>query len=277
MRFAQDLVRHPWPLFLVLLMVSGPISVAEAWTPEGQTMIGREAARLAPPDLYRQLRRNRESYDIGLTQPFSMNASSRVKYADGRGSLDETILTAVRTAILAIEQHRPFNEIAYRMGVVAHLVAAANNPLATGSGDPNERRYAADFARYFDTAEPRMRRVFYGFRPIQSSGELDAVVREAMARSRSLYATIGSEYSRIGFASGVSQFDDRSTAYGIAALSLGHAISDIAEVLRYIWLSAGGIDTRKRLPLRGLHVIHLPRGATSDEAGTTRTIRLRQP
>ena len=240
---------------------------AAAWTPEHTRTIGREAARLAPPDLYRQLVRNRGSFDVGLLDPFSRGAAeARFARPDGSGALDEAIRSSVARAIRAIESHRPFSEIAYYCGVAAHYVALAHDPLATGGGDAEARRYAQDFRRYAASAEPRIRRVFYGFRPLRSPEDLDRLIADAFRRSRQLYPMVGREYRRIGFASGVGRFDDRSTAYAVAALSFSHAISDIAEVLRYIWLRAGGMDSRQSLPQRGERLVFMSRG--TDERAT---------
>jgi hypothetical protein len=174
-------------------------------------------------------------------------------------------------AIKAIQGQRPFNEIAYRMGVAVHLVSLVNWPLATSSKDREEARYEADFGRYAATAEPRLRLVFYGFRQVLGKGEprhLKVLLDEAFARSRRTYPLVGLEYRRIGYGSGARLFDDRSTAYAIGSLSYSHAVSDSAEVLRYIWLAAGGGETRSRIPLRGQQLVQLsplssPRPATA--------------
>ena len=73
------------------------------------------------------------------------------------------------------------------------------------------------------------------------------------ARGRQLYPAIGEEYRRIGGigrVSGIGGFDDRSTAFAVAALSYSHAISDVARALRHVWLAAGGSDPRQRLAER---------------------------
>jgi hypothetical protein len=238
---------------------------AHGWTPGSMNTIGEQAARLAPPDLHRQLAKNRESYRIGLAKPFELSAELRMRNEDGSGKLDSAVVQATEMAIGAIHGQRPFNEIAYRMGVAVHLVSMANWPLATSSKDREEPRYEADFSRYAATAEPRLRMVFYGFRPaldkIQSGkGEarhLKVLLDEAFARSRRTYPLVGLEYRRIGFGSGPRLFDDRSTAYAIGSLSYSHAVSDSAEVLRYIWLAAGGGDSRSRIPLRGQQLVQL--------------------
>ncbi len=258
----------PMPRTLLALALALAAPAALAWTPASQRRIAEQAARLAPPDLYRQLARNRASYLQGATDPFKDGQPEHhFENGDGAGRLDEVIAQAVKNAVAAIRDHRPFHEIAWRAGVVSHYLADANNPLNSAASDPQEERYFADFLRYLESAEPRIRMVFYGFRSGLDrpglngsvSPALPLLIGETLARSRGFYPLVGREYRRVGFASGRQAFDDRSTAYAVAALAHSHAVSDIAEVLRYIWLAAGGIDSRDRIPERGLHVLHLPR------------------
>ncbi len=246
---------------LALLALAAALAVpAGAWTPRSQEGIARTAARLAPPDLYRQIARNRDAYLLGAVDPFrDQQPGNHVQNGGGDGRLAEVIEVAVQNAIDSIRAHRPFNEIVYRLGVVAHYLADANDPLATAENDPEEARYRADFLRFAESTEPRLRIVFYGFRPgFEGRRDLPALVDEALERSRQLYPLIGREYRRIGFQSGLRSFNDRSTAFAVVGLGYNHAVSDIAEVLRYIWLAAGGADTRRRLPLRGQETVLVP-------------------
>ncbi|MEM1177527.1 MAG: hypothetical protein AAGM22_04230 [Acidobacteriota bacterium] len=233
-----------------------PAQAAHAWTPESQQFIAEQAARLVPPDLYRQLARNRPSFLVGVQEPFRSGAPQDL-HARRDGRLPTAIELAVDHAIASIEHHHPFNDIAYRMGVVAHYVALAHQPLATGEGDAEQRRYHHDFARYLQSVEPRVDVVFYGFRAVDGPLDLEALVQDALRSSRNHYPLVGREYRRVGFRSGVQAFDDRSTAFALAALGYSHAVSDIAEVLRYIWLRAGGADGRRSLPQRGHHLVRL--------------------
>ena len=167
---------------------------------------------------------------------------------------------AVDNAIRAITSHQPFHEISYRCGIVSHFLADANNPLNSAETDLEEGRYYADFLAYLESAEPRVSIVFYGFRPgFEGRRDLPELVAESLERGRGFYATIGREYRRVRFATGREAFDDRSSAFGVATLAYSHAVSDIAEVLRYIWLEAGGIDTRREIPVRGRDAVRLPR------------------
>lgn len=242
-------------IVLGLLLVA---PLALGWTPESHQAIALDAARLAPPDLYRQLARNRAAYLQGVTDPFRDGSPELHEAGGANGRLDAAVLQSVDNAIKSIELLRPFNEIAYRLGVVSHYLADANDPLALADDDRDETRYRRDFQRYLESAEPRYRVVFYGFRPgVGERRDVESLLATTLHRGRRFYPLVGREYRRIGFASGVRGFDDRSTAYAVASLSRSHAVSDIAEMLRYIWLSAGGIDTRTRIPQRGENVIQL--------------------
>ena len=134
---------------------------ARAWTPKTHQTIAWEAARLAPPDLARQLMKRRAAYLAGVIEPFDdSDASRHRKDPDGGGSLDAALEDAVAQAVAAIRAHHSFDDIAFRMGVAAHFMADANNPLASSQADPEAGRYFVDFLRYAETAEPRFPLVF---------------------------------------------------------------------------------------------------------------------
>lgn len=248
-----------WALVVVLGWLCPQPS--EAWTRRSQESIALDAARLAPPDLYRQLRRNRAAYLQGVGEPFAdYKPELHQKHADGVGRLDEALEQAVENAVLSIKLMRPFNEISYRLGVVAHYVADLNNPLHSSQGDSEEGRYYADFLRYLESAQPRFAVVFYGFdRQLDQPQELRALFGLSLERSRHFYSFVGREYRRIGFGSGRRNFDDRSAAFGIASLAHSHTVSDTAEVFRYIWLRAGGVDNRRVFPQKGRDIVAIPR------------------
>lgn len=245
---------------------------AEAWTPKTQLTIAREGARLAPNDLYRQILRSPAALDEGALAPFEDGDSLRhFANSDGSGRLDAVIEEEVELAIRAIEEHMPFERVAYQLGVVAHFVADANNPLNTSAADAGEERYFVDYLRYLESAEPRLPVVFYGVYPgLEERGSLAPLLDRTFARGRQLYPSIGREYRRIGWQSGIGRFDDRSTAFGVASLAFSHAVSDVGLVFRYIWLRAGGGDFRTGLPVRGAKALRLPRlegGLPRAEAG----------
>ncbi|MDH3743641.1 MAG: hypothetical protein OES47_00900 [Acidobacteriota bacterium] len=233
-----------------VLAVALGAAPAEAWSPRTQLAILDQAASIAPPDLRRQLVRHKKQMRRGLLTPFEPSeATKHVTNEDGSGILAPTLETEVERAVTAIRSHQPFQEIVFQIGVVAHFVADANNPLTTANSDPAEARYFADYLRYVEASYPKFPVVFYGDgRDLGVPDDLRAMIGRSLERGRGLYPLVGREYERIGRIDGISAFDDRSTAFGVGSLAFSHAVSDVAAVLRYIWIRAGGADERD-LPL----------------------------
>jgi hypothetical protein len=256
----RQMFPFPGLLLPALLLWTAP---AFAWTPATQVTIAREAARLSPPDLARQIDKHRRAFEEGVNSPFSdADPGRHMKNADGTGDLDRVAQAAVDSAVQAIRSHQPFEEIVRRLGVVSHYVADANNPLAAAGDDAEEGRYFVDYLRYVETAEPRFPLIFYGVQSgLDGRRDVSPLIAAALRRGRSLYPMIGREYRRIGFASGIGRFDDRSTAFGAGSLAFSHAVTDVSLALRYIWLAAGGIDDRANLPAGGTRLTVLPRTA----------------
>jgi hypothetical protein len=252
--------------FIALLaFASGFLTApASAWTPATQVAIANEASRLTPPDLARQIERRQRLFREGVLAPFEEPDPSRhFKHADGQGTLDRTVSDEVAAAIHAIETHQLFDEVIMRLGRVAHFVADTNNPLAAGN-DVDSSRYYADYLRYAESAMPRFPLIFYGLQPqIDQATSVAPLVASALARGRDLAPLIGDAYRENGFASGIGTFDDRSTAFGAASVSFSHAVTDVAQALRYIWLQAGGNDERTGLPAAGSKLLLLPRAVPS--------------
>lgn len=240
------------------LALAGPLA---AWTPTSQLKIAESAAGLAPPDLKRQIARHRKEYREGVLDAFrDTDSHSHFKDPGGRGTLDQAWVREVEGVIAAIESHQSFSRVVYRLGRMAHFLADANNPLNSSSADPMEPEYFSDFSHYLESAEPRVQTVFYGLRADLAQGpSLAPMIRETLERSRGLYPLVGMEYRRYEAIDGRRNFDDRSTAFGIASICYSHAVSDLTEALRYIWLRAGGADTRSYVPPRGNLRVLVPR------------------
>lgn len=243
---------------LLLGGMGGLPETLAAWTPGMQRILAEEAAWHAPPDLYRQIDRHRDWYLEGVRAPFESGEAERhVKNPDGSGVLDRVIEVEVQTAIEGIRSHQPFHQVVFRLGVVSHYMADANNPLNASDADPRERELFADYLDYMESVEPRVPLVFYGLTP-GVHHTVRPLVDQALARSRRFYPLIGREYRRIEFGSGRERFDDKSTAFAVAAASFSQAVTDIVQVFRHIWTEAGGAD-RRALPEKGTQVVHLPR------------------
>lgn len=245
-------------IVFLLLFIPSPLL---AWSQQSQVNIGWEAARLGPPDLFRQIRRHKLSFRDGLVVPFADPDRIRhEKNADGTGQLDRVIEDEVHRAVAAIRNHRPFEQIVYQLGILLHYLNEANNPLFTSADDPSESAYAGDYIRYIESAEPRFSTLFYGVdERLSGPDSVSAFIERTLGRSRRLYPFIGREYRRVGGKSGVHAFDDRSTAFGVAAVSFSRAMSDGVMMLRYVWLEAGGADPLRRFRLQDDHLVKVAR------------------
>lgn len=256
------------------LALSGLVAPApaSAWTPRFQVTVAEEAARLAPPDLWRQIERHEEAFREGVVSAFSDPEESRhVQNPDGSGRLAETVAEETDRAVELIRSLAPFETVVHQLGRVSHYVTDLHNPLNTSDTDRAEGRYYADYLRYAESAEPRFPLVFYGFRkPFERPRDVEALARQALASSRELYPLVGREYRRIGFGSGVGEggFDDRSTAFGVSSVAFSRAATDVAQVLRYVWLAAGGADPRTALPEHGGdRLVRVPRRGSGGGGG----------
>jgi hypothetical protein len=215
---------------------------AAAWTAATELGIAERAAKFAPRDFRGQIEKHPMALRDGVLAAMQNPEVGR--------PLDEALYLEVERTIEAIRAHRPFAEIVQRLGQVTHYVAAANNPLAVGSSDPQEARYARDYPLYVESAQARFNVTFYGRgRRVEEPADLARMVHHAFARARTHYPIVGSEYRRVDYADGRRSFDDRSTVFGISALAFSHSVSDAIGVFRYIWLRAGGADRREFLEL----------------------------
>ena len=243
--------RAPWLgtaiLTLVATLTAAP---AASWTSGTQRAIAETAGKIAPPDLARQIEKHRRSLVEGSLEPFR-DGRPALHLLEPGGELAENLAAETAQAIRAIELHRPFEEVVYRLGRLSHWAADANQPLNVSSADPRERTYFADFAHYAESAQDRFSVVFYAEgRDLAGPRPVEGLLERTRRRGLALYPMIGREYLRVGRVDGRRLFDDRSTAFGVAALAYSHAVSDAAALFRYVWLEAGGADPRT-LPFGG--------------------------
>ncbi|MCP4202848.1 MAG: hypothetical protein GY769_13065 [bacterium] len=232
------------PSALTILLGFVTLAPASAWTPEMHAEIARQAATIAPPDLFRQIKRHEKAFAAGLSASIGGRGHS-----DSGAALLSRLESGSEAIIGAIEAHRPFREIVHELGRLTVYAAEANNPLKHSSDDPQEERYRMDYETYAASAFPRFAVIFYGQgRDVRTETALDHLLSETGRRGSELYPLIGLEYRRIGAIDGIGQFDDKSTAFGVGSIAFSHAVSDLAAIYRYVWLSAGGAD-RRELPI----------------------------
>lgn len=232
-------------LGFVLVLLLFPLT-ATAWTRASDERIASKAAALAPPDLRLLLEKFEGDYKEGLARAQSDEGSDIHHYfvLSRQGRLREGIERETRLAIQMIRKGDPMSDVVQRLGILAHLVADANNPFHVANDAPLHGESHNDFETYFERRLSKFPTVFYGLDP---QFRLSQYLDRTFARSAKFYPLMRGEYARGGSA---AVFDDRSTAFGVASISYSRAVTDLVNLYYYIWKEAGG-DVRSAAVMRG--------------------------
>jgi hypothetical protein len=150
-----------------------------------------------------------------------------------------------------IRKREPMPQVVERLGGLAHLVADANNPFHIANDDPRLDEAHNDFEQYFERRMPKFATVFYGLDP---SFRLGSYLDRTFARTGKFYPLMGEEYFRFGERRTSADFDDRSTAFGVASVCYSHAVTDLVNLYYYIWREAGG-DVRTAPMMRSSNLV----------------------
>ena len=232
---------------LLIVFSAGSLN---AWTPAGDDRIARKAAQLAPPDLRILIQRFEPDYKQGLKRAQSDEGSSSHRTTKS-GQLRERIEHETNGIITSLKKGEPMSSVVERMGILAHFVADANNPFHIADDDPRLEASHHDFEAYFERRLARFPTVFYG---LERNFRLGPYLDRTLARTQRYYPLMSEEYFRFGERRTSVEFDDRSTAFGIASISYSRAITDLVNIYYFIWKQAGG-DTRTAELMRGSNLV----------------------
>lgn len=234
--------------FGFVLLVLFPLT-ATAWTRASDERIAKKAAALAPPDLSMLIDKFEGDYRAGLVRAQSDEGSDIHHFfvLSRKGRLREAIERETRLSVQMIRKGEPMSEVIQRLGILAHLVADANNPFHVANDDPRLSESHNDFETYFERRLARFPTVFYGLEP---NFQLSPYLDRTFARTARFYPLVREEYFRGGARRTSADFDDRSTAFGVASVSYSRAVTDLVNLYYYIWKEAGG-DVRSAAVMRG--------------------------
>lgn len=126
---------------VVSLLAFAPLAPAALWPLPLERLIAADAAFYAPPDLKRQLAKNRDRLMAGVTDARSGDrggASPQRRAAAAR---------AARNIAAGIRSRQPFADVAFAAGALVHEAAAAFPP-PPGSGDDRALLGVAKTARF---------------------------------------------------------------------------------------------------------------------------------
>lgn len=230
-------------LFTLLLLIP---AAALAWTPAADERIAKKGAELAPPDLRLLIQLHEPDYKIGLERGRIEEGSE----AHRKRALRERIERETTAAISMIRKGERMANVVERLGVLAHLVADANNPFHIAD-DPRLTPMHDDFERYFERRMPKFPTVFYG---LDRHFRLGTYLERTFSRTAKFHPLVKEEYFRGGARRSSDDFDDRSTAFGVASICYSRAVTDVVNLYYYIWKEAGG-DVRAASVMRGSNLL----------------------
>ena len=213
-------------------------SLAFGWTKEADQKIARKGAELAPPDLRLLILKFESEFKSGLEAARSQEGGDQHRfYFDTRsGLLREQLEKEINESIAMVQRREPMPLFIERLGLISHLVADANNPLNLAR-DSSLEASRHDFEHYFERRMTKFPTVFYGLDPnFRLERYLDGMLR----RSAKFQPLLKEEYFRFGERRSSAEFDDRSTAFGVASISYSRAVTDLANIYYFIWKEAGG-------------------------------------
>ena len=238
---------------LVLFLVPLP---AVAWTRVSDQRIADKAATLAPPDLAMVLQKFDGDYKHGLRRAEAEEGDATHHYfvLSRSGKLRERIDAETASAIKMIRRGDPMAKVVERLGVIAHLVADANNPFHVANDDSRLSLAQNDFEQYFERSLAKVPTVFYG---LDDDDQPRRILEKTFARTRAFYPLLREEYFRGGSAHTSADFDDRSTAFGVASVCYSHAVTDLVNIYYYVWRKAGG-DVRSAKLMRSGNLVLNP-------------------
>lgn len=212
-----------------------------------------KAAQLAPNDLRMLIEHFDNDYKRGLGVAQSDEGTETHRYfvLSRSGRLRERIERETQSIITAIRAGSPMSDVITRLGALSHYVADANNPFHIANDDPRLDLSHNDFETYFEQSLSKFPTVFYGLDP---DFRLSTYLDRTFTRTATFYPLMSEEYFRFGDRRTHIDFDDRSTAFGVASICYSRAVTDLVNIYYYIWRQAGG-DVRSERGMRGSNLL----------------------
>jgi hypothetical protein len=218
------------------------------WSNETIRWVAWSAVEFFPPDFKSHVRRHHKRYDAGIQRGLKAPPSWR---AASPGNLEQALASQVEGCAQGLREPIPLDDLVEEIGVLAVRILDASDPLAVEHRDPNEPAYAAAYRDYVDSIRDRVRLVYYGQNfDLIYNNDVSGAAASAIARSADLYPRVGEEFFRTGSLRDWRTFDDLSVTFGVAAISLSWALTDLANFTSYVWHFGGGrVPTPRPTPL----------------------------
>lgn len=234
---------------LSAILLFAVASSGHAWTAASDQRIAAKAAKLAPNDLRVLIEKYSNEYQQGLARAAADEGSDSHRYfvLSRSGRLRERIERETANIVSMIRTGKPMSQVVFRLGALTHYIADANNPFHVANDDPKLTGSIDDYERYFESRMMKFPTVFYG---LETNFQLSSYLDRTFDRTAKLYPLIDEEYFRFGETHDSADFDDRSTAFGVASVCYSRAVTDAVNIYYYVWSRAGG-DVRALPLLKG--------------------------
>jgi len=222
---------------ITILLLAGILNIG--WSSQTIRQVTWTSVDFLPSDLATEVREHHRRFDAGINR--GMNAPP--DWLEGPpGHLEEALIQIAHSCRTDLRKPIPLGDLVEELGILSVLALRANDPLAVSHADRRERLYRQAYSAYTFSILDRVRLVYYGpgGTSIGNSGYPEMVARSAMRRSREFYPFVGEEFYRGGALRNWREFDDRSIAFGVAAISLSHGMTDFINLCRWVWKQGGG-------------------------------------
>jgi len=210
-----------------------------AWSPRTRLRMVEDAVKIMPRSLRTLLARHDPELRRGALAPLVDEGAPSHRPPEQDGTLPASVASASRSVTAAVDDQRPFSEVARRFGELAHFVADAGfPPLAGASGD--ERRYE-HFLGLVDDRLDKIPLVFYGHGdPLLERGDAEGFARAVLERAREEDDELARAYAAAGPDPHPSAFDDRSVPFAVASLAYSRTVTRIVQAWLDAWQRAHG-------------------------------------
>lgn len=216
------------------------ISTVWAWSGDSYEILTLKAQRLMPPTLREMLEPYQQELIAGARGDASAAGCPIHKDA---GEIFRSLSVAIDDAAKMVDEHKPFRDLAFTSGRIAHLAADLNDPLLSRHKVPRLQKVSGDYHRYIQKKKPRFRLTFSPYKTEDlESDALRARFWEASSRRASRTKLLLKAYYPKGASVPVSSntFDDRSGVFGLSAQSYNSAFTDIVLSWSALWKRAHG-------------------------------------
>jgi len=212
--------------------------VSLGWSGVTVRHVAWRAVQFFPPDLARQVYRHHDRFEAGLQRGLTAPPAWR---AGPPGVLEAALESQALSCRRALREPVALADLVEQLGVLAVCTLDANDPLAVAHSDPREPLYATAYLSYTDAVRNRIKLVYYGAdAELVFGNQLHRSIATTLARTRELYGYVGQEFYRTGVLRDWRSFDDRSVAFGVAAICLSRGMTDLANFAAWVWKGGGG-------------------------------------